>query len=295
MLRWTRPLFSAFKWQDVAYVTESHALQKLDIAIPRKIPPGAKLPTCVFVHGGSWQRGDKNGGLNLRIDEAFVRAGCLGVSVNYRLSPEVQHPEHVKDVAAAVTWLHHNVEKYGGDPTKLVLVGHSAGAHLVMQLLADPEYLQAAGTKDSIGTFVRGAVGISGVYNIVRLANTSFYGSFVTSPPFGERVELWREASIGSTTTRVGSTSPLNRMPLLLVNAQEDFHFQEDAQELERWLVAAGNARIQRHVVPDCNHFTIIQNLAEGNPAVDPTMKLIKVFVGEVADCEELSPLNIKQ
>ncbi|KAF4320116.1 hypothetical protein BBO99_00002451 [Phytophthora kernoviae] len=217
MLRRTLLVFGAYKWQDVAYVSEPHALQKLDIAIPRKIPPRAKLPTCVFVHGGSWQRGDKNGGLNSGIDEAFVSAGgCLGVSVNYRLSPEVQHPEHVKDVAAAITWVHHNVAKFGGDPTKLVLVGHSAGAHLVMQILADPAYLQEAGMKDPVDTFVRGAVGISGVYNITN---------------------------------------------------------------------------IQRHVVPDCNHFTIVQHLAEGDPDVDPTMKLIKAFVNEVADPEELSPL----
>lgn len=112
MLRRTLPLLGAYSWKEVAYVTDSpHALQALDIAIPRRIPPRAKLPTCVFVHGGSWQRGDKSGSLNQDIDEAFVRAGCLGISVNYRLSPEVQHPEHVNDVAAAVTWLHRNIAK----------------------------------------------------------------------------------------------------------------------------------------------------------------------------------------
>lgn len=126
-----------------------------------------------------------------------------------------------------------------------MLVGHSAGAHLVMQVLADPQYLTAAGMEQPVDTFVKGAVGISGVYNIVRLANTSFYGTLVTNPPFGDRVEQWREASIGMTVTRVGSTSPLAKMPLLLVNAQEDFHFQEDAHELERWLIAAGNVRIR--------------------------------------------------
>lgn len=61
-----------------------------DIAIPGKKSPRRKLPTCVFVHGGSWQRGDKAGALNNGIDQAFVRAGYVGVSVNYRLSPEVR-------------------------------------------------------------------------------------------------------------------------------------------------------------------------------------------------------------
>ncbi|KAE9082504.1 hypothetical protein PF010_g21005 [Phytophthora fragariae] len=99
MVRRTVPLLGAYAWKEVAFVTESpHALQ----------------------------RGDKSGGLNQDIDEAFVRAGCLGVSVNYRLSPEVQHPEHVKDVAAAVTWLHRNIAKFGGDPDKLLLRGWSS-------------------------------------------------------------------------------------------------------------------------------------------------------------------------
>ncbi|RLN88986.1 hypothetical protein BBJ28_00023026 [Nothophytophthora sp. Chile5] len=246
MLRRTLPRLSAYSWKDVTYAPSTsdpaHAKQMLDIAIPRRIPPRAKLPTCVFVHGGSWQRGDKNGGLNAGIDEAFVRAGFLGVSVNYRLSPEVQHPEHVKDVAAA-----------------LVLIGHSAGAHLVMQVLADPQYLRDAGLPKRADTFVKGAVGISGVYNIVRIANTAFYGSLVVNPAFGERVEQWREASIASTVTTVGPSSPLANIPLMLVNAQEDFHLQEDAQELEKWLVAAGN--------------------------------LMKAFVCDVADPTELAPL----
>ena len=131
-----------------------------------------------------------------------------------------------------------------------MLVGYSAGAHLVMQLIADPHYLIAAGMDQSVGTFVRAAVGISGVYNIVRLANASFYGALATTPPFGERVEQWREASIGTTVARIGSTSPLLQMPLLLVNAQEDFHFYDDTLELERWLLAAGNVRLNEPLSP---------------------------------------------
>lgn len=74
---------------------------------------------------------------------------------------------------------HSGTAQYGGDPEQLVLVGHSAGAHLVMLLLADPQYLRAAGVEEDANSFVRGAVGISGVYNIVRLANTPFYGALV--------------------------------------------------------------------------------------------------------------------
>lgn len=112
-MRWrTLPRCSAFVWKDVGYVAHeaAHANHKLDIAVPKATVGKRRLPTCVFVHGGSWQRGDKSGGLNGGIDEAFARAGFIGVSVNYRLSPEVKHPEHARDVAAAVRWLHDHIE-----------------------------------------------------------------------------------------------------------------------------------------------------------------------------------------
>lgn len=62
-----------------------------------------------------------------------------------------------------------------------MLIGHSAGAHLVMQLLADPQYLRLVGMETDVNAIVKCAVGISGVYNIVRIANTAFYGSLVVS------------------------------------------------------------------------------------------------------------------
>ncbi|CAI5726499.1 unnamed protein product [Hyaloperonospora brassicae] len=285
MLRRSLSMLSAYSWKDVPYVTEApHALQALDIAIPRRVPLHAKLPTCVFVHGGAWQRGDKSAGLNKDIDAAFVRAGYLGVTVNYRLSPDVRHPAHVNDVAAAVAWLHGNIAQFGGDPDNMVLVGHSAGAHLVMLIVADPDYLQAAGLKQPVDAVVKGAVGISGVYNIVRLANAPFFGSLVAEPPFGDRVEHWRQASIMTTVTRVGSTSPLAKMPLLLVNAQDDFHFQQDAQELAHWLMAEGkNPNVQRHVVANCNHFSIIQQLAHDESNSNATMQLLETFLAHNA------------
>ncbi|KAF1334700.1 Carbohydrate esterase, partial [Globisporangium splendens] len=251
-------------------------------SLPSKKFPRRKLPTCVFVHGGSWQRGDKAGAFNNGIDDAFVNAGCIGVSVNYRVSPEVQHPEHTLDVATAVKWLRHNIDKYGGDPDRLVLIGHSAGAHLVMQLLADPQFLRRVGADEDVSTFVKGAVGISGVYNIVRMANASFYGSLVTTPAFGERVNQWREASIITALTKEGSKSPLVEIPLLLLTAEEDFHFSEDAQELETWLVAAGH----RKVISKRNHFTILRDLTahRDDDAMQEITKFIQSLVKDDAN-----------
>jgi acetyl esterase/lipase len=69
--------------------------------------------------------------------------------------------------------------QFGGDPERMVLIGHSAGAHLVMQVLADPQFLRGAGLDKPVEAVVKAAVGISGVYNIVRIANTAVYGELV--------------------------------------------------------------------------------------------------------------------
>ena len=77
-----------------------------------------------------------------------------------------------------------HAHQYGGDPDNVVVVGHSAGAHLLLTLLSDGQYLREVGMEGAVGTRIRGVVGISGVYNIVRIANAALYGSLVVSTIF---------------------------------------------------------------------------------------------------------------
>lgn len=99
-------------------------------------------PVVVYVHGGGWRNGDKGNQIaNKR--NLFTGAGYVFASLNYRLSPDppdtsdpgrVMFPDHPHDVGEAIGWLHANVAAYGGDPERIVLIGHSAGAHLVSLL-----------------------------------------------------------------------------------------------------------------------------------------------------------------
>jgi arylformamidase len=82
---------------------------------------------------------------------------------NYRLSPAVKHPSHVQDVARATAWTRSNIAKYGGNPERLFLLGHSAGGHLVALLAADESYLKAEGLKSAD---IQGVITASGVYRI---------------------------------------------------------------------------------------------------------------------------------
>jgi acetyl esterase/lipase len=127
-------------------------------------------PVVFFVHGGGWVIGSKEKICGIygyaNIAEALASRGVVVVLPNYRLSPKVKHPEHVKDVARAFAWTHAHAKEYGGRPDQMFACGHSAGGHLVSLLTTDETYLKAEGlsAKD-----IKGVVSISGVYDVEAL------------------------------------------------------------------------------------------------------------------------------
>jgi arylformamidase len=122
-----------------------HDLQKLDLYTPEK---AKDAPVMIYVHGGGWRKGDK-GAVGLKA-EYFNGLGWIFVSVNYRLVPDGKHPNNVEDVAAAIAWVHGNIAKRGGNPEKIFIMGHSAGAHLVALVATDERPLKKAGQSLSV-------------------------------------------------------------------------------------------------------------------------------------------------
>ncbi len=116
---------------------------KLDLYLPK----GKKdFPVVMFVHGGAWVFGDRNFfGVYEALGKMFARHGVGAAVISYRLSPGVQHPEHVKDVARAFAWTHKHIADYGGRADELFVCGHSAGGHLISLLATDESYLKAEG------------------------------------------------------------------------------------------------------------------------------------------------------
>ncbi|MSO63173.1 MAG: alpha/beta hydrolase [Acidobacteria bacterium] len=119
-------------------------------------PAGKAWPVIVFVHGGNWDSGDKNyrtGGADVyaNIGRFYATRGIGVAVINYRLPPNVAWPAQVDDAREAAAWVRGNIERYGGRPDRVFLMGHSAGAHLVSQ---------AALTTTSAG--VRGVIAVSG-------------------------------------------------------------------------------------------------------------------------------------
>jgi acetyl esterase/lipase len=149
---------------DVPYLFDADPKDR-DHQLDLYLPKGVKnYPVAVFVHGGTWVMGDNRCcGLHSSIGEFLARHGIGAVLPNYRLSPAVKHPEHVKDVAAAVGWTYYHIGEHGGDASRLFLVGHSAGGHLASLLTTDERYLKEVGMQTAD---IKGVVSISGVYEI---------------------------------------------------------------------------------------------------------------------------------
>ena len=137
---------------------------------PRTTP----APVVIFVHGGSWESGDKRG--YAWVGEAIAQLGFVAVLPNYRLMPGTRFPAFVDDVARAVAHARARVIEWGGDTTRVVLMGHSAGAHLAALVAYDARYLATQGTTPAI---LSGFVGLSGPYDFVfdtKLLRRTFAG-----------------------------------------------------------------------------------------------------------------------
>jgi triacylglycerol lipase len=120
--------------RDIAYGPDP--LQKLDVFSPDPADPKPR-PVLLFVHGGGFVRGDKRQTDNMVL--WGLKNGMVGVDINYRLAPKDPWPAGAKDLAAAIAWTKANISQYGGDPGRIVIWGHSAGANHVADYIAHKE------------------------------------------------------------------------------------------------------------------------------------------------------------
>lgn len=179
---------------NVLYVQKTDAdpnLQALDIYSPDEVQD--TQPVVLWVHGGGWMASDKQKEV---ADKAsfFIGLGYVFVSVNYRLSPDVQHPAHTQDVAQSIAWVHQNISSYGGNPEQIMLMGHSAGGHIVALLGTNARFLLELGLNPEI---IRGVLVIDGVgFDVesrMRRQQKSF--SRMYTQAFGSHEEDWADAS----------------------------------------------------------------------------------------------------
>lgn len=161
MLNAVQPKAGLSPTRDVAYTDGVRG--KLDVYAPAERRAGR--PVVVFFYGGGWDSGAR--GDYRWTGEALAAQGYVAVVPDYRLYPEVNWPDFLQDGAKAVRWAKDHAAEYGGDPDRIVLMGHSAGAYNAVALAMDSRWLKAEGVDSSRD--LAAVVGLSGPYDFLPL------------------------------------------------------------------------------------------------------------------------------
>lgn len=219
----------------------------LDVYTPENVED---FPVVVWFHGGGLTGGDKASSETLVAAERLTNAGIGFVSANYRLSPKAHYPAYVEDAAAAVAWTYRNIASRGGDPEKLFVSGHSAGAYLAAILSMDPAYLEQL---DLDPTLLRGILPVSG--------QMDDHWAVKEERGLDRNVQVIDEAA----PIFHAGTAPA---PILLQCADNDLDKRVAVNE--QFLDAmhkAGETRIQLVVYDDRNHGSLVSRMLEpGDP-----------------------------
>lgn len=238
------PSSSFLKTADLAYVAGKNERHRLDVYQPSGAEYVGKLrPVIVFFYGGAWQQGSRSH--YLFVAEALTQRGYVVVLPDYRVYPEVMYPDFLHDGASVVAWTRGNIERYGGDRSRLFLMGHSAGAHIAAMLALDPDYLAAQKVPaDSI----KGLIGLAGAYDFLPLTEPNVIALFSSEK------NLAMTQPISYVQPRAVRSAP----PTLLMHGDADTRVRpKNSINLARELRAAG-AKVEFDLLPGIDHTSII-------------------------------------
>ncbi len=238
--------------RSIAYA--EHSRHRLDVCRPAA---AVAAPVVVFFYGGAWRSGNK--GLYRYVAKALARRGYVAVVPDYRIFPQARYPDFLEDGAQVVRWAKDNVGRFGGDPDKIFLKGHSAGAHIAAMLSIDARWLNQVGLAP--GRDIAGLIGISGPYDYLPLRDETLKVIFggadrqETQPIF-----------------HVTSGAPPS---LLMTGGRDRLVEPGNATRLAERLVAAGNTATVKTYRRVGHYFTIA--------AVAP---LLRLFVPVLRDID---------
>jgi acetyl esterase/lipase len=244
--------------RDLAYGAEHR--QTLDIYTPRM---SSNLPVVIFWYGGSWIEGSKE---DYRfVGTALAKLGFVAVLPDYRLYPEVTFPLFDEDGARAVAWVQQHIAEYGGDPDRIVLMGHSAGGHTAAFLALNHAFLERYGAK-SAG--IVGLIGLSGTYTFIP-DSAVLRAAF--PPPFTE--SDWQPIRF------VDAQAP----PTLLLHGLDDKEvLPQEAVELHDALVRA-HVRVEMHLFAHRGHADTVAPFALLVRWRTPVVADVAAFINSVA------------
>ena len=235
--------------KDLDYMATSEypdGKDRLDLYIPAGV---TNARVIVSLHGGALSMGD-------RAEESFVgrrfaAAGYLTVVTSYRLSPQVSHPAHVQDAAAAFAWVKRHIRQHGGDPDRIIVIGHSAGAYLAMLLATDSRYLAAHMLSPSD---IKGVVAVSGFFWVDKPGVAPDRPTYV----WGTDQKVWIESS---PSRYLRADLP----PVLLIDTDGDEEWrQQQNADMAAALRSAGHKDVDVHKVYGRTHMSVWTKMLDG-------------------------------
>jgi len=257
---------------DIPYVENGHKRHVLDVYTPQ-VPAGRSLPVIFWIHGGGWQAGDKS---DVAIKpKVLTERGFIFVSTNYRLLPAASMDELMGDVAKSLGWVHKNIARYGGDPSRIFVGGHSAGAQVAALLCTDDRYLKKEGMSFDA---LKGCIPVDGdTYDVPKIIITSeqrqaLYGEKMFT--FGHRQKFGNDPLKHidlSAVTHVARNKGIPPFLILYFSGNPDTRAQ--AVRLESVLKAA-DIPVRSYGKGDSNHVRLHDDL--GKPDDSATQEFYK-------------------
>jgi len=232
--------------------------QKLDIYVP-PTPFQKPADVIVFFYGGRWEYGDRDAYRFVAV--AFAKQGFIVVVPDYRKYPEVRFPVFIQDGAKAVAWVYNNIASYGGNPSRIHLAGHSAGAHIAALIVANPAYLKAEGLDRS--KVVYDFAGLAGPYAFTPDEDDL---RAIFGPP-GEYPQM-------QVPTFIDGKQP----PMLLMEGDADTAVNmSNLDELHDAIKQRGGC-VQKIIYPGVTHVSIVGALSWYNPDDIPVLNDVTTY-----------------
>lgn len=242
-------------YKDLAYGPGKR--QKMDIYAP--LAPAEKPCTVMFIYGGRWEGGDK--AFYRFAGEAIASKGCTAAVIDYRVYPQVKYPGFVEDSAKAFVWLHAHARAYGGDPNRLFIAGHSAGAYNAVMVAVHPRFLKAAGGERR---WIRGVIGLSGPYDFLPFEDDDIRDIFSTEK--------------AAATQPVAYAAP-GLPPMLLLHGGKDREvYPRNTRNFAARLRAAGSP-VEAVIYPDARHESMVLSLLHGFRGSIPALEDMTDFI----------------
>jgi len=244
--------------RDLAYVADGHERHKLDLYVPEKTD--GPLPLIIWVHGGGWQNGSKDGCPPLR--NGYAGRGYAVASLNYRLSQHAPFPAQIEDCKAAIRWLRAHAREYHLDPDRFGVWGSSAGGHLVALLgtSGDVKAFEVGANLDQ-SSRVQAVCDYYGPTDFTAIPTTPAANSAeskLLGGPIMEKPDLAKRASPVTFVSR-------NNPPFLIVHGDKDPTVPINQSQLLFDALKQAGVSVQFHTVKGAGH-----GRGFGGPEIEP-------------------------